>query len=339
MKLLMTADTVGGVWTYALTLADALAEDGVEVVLAAMGAPLRADQRAELRRSAVRRAYAWDYALEWMDEPWRDVERAGDWLLGIAAEVQPDVVHVNGYAHAALPWGVPVVVVGHSDVLSWHQAVHGRSAGAEWARYRRTVAAGLDAADLLVAPTRAMLDELIRLYDPGCPRLVIPNGSNRRFPNLPKDRLVATAGRAWDAAKNVQAVERSAARLPWQVVVARGGVAREHVDRLYARAAIFTEPARYEPFGLAALEAAQAGCALVLGDIASLREVWADSALYVPPDDEDALVRTLTALIRDSGRRADYAARARRRALAYTPELMACRYLDAYERVRAPVGA
>jgi hypothetical protein len=40
------------------------------------------------------------------------------------------------------------------------------------------------------------------------------------------------------------------------------------------RAAIYALPARYEPFGLSALEAAQAGCALVLGDLSSLREVW-----------------------------------------------------------------
>ncbi len=31
-------------------------------------------------------------------------------------------------------------------------------------------------------------------------------------------------------------------------------------------------PARYEPFGLSVLEAALSGCALVLGDIPSLRE-------------------------------------------------------------------
>ncbi|HYO60185.1 MAG TPA: glycosyltransferase family 1 protein, partial [Archangium sp.] len=36
----MTADTVGGVWTYALELCRALAGDGVQVELATLGAPL-----------------------------------------------------------------------------------------------------------------------------------------------------------------------------------------------------------------------------------------------------------------------------------------------------------
>ena len=45
----MTTDTVGGVWTYALELADALAERDVEVTLAVQGDPTPG-QRDELRR-------------------------------------------------------------------------------------------------------------------------------------------------------------------------------------------------------------------------------------------------------------------------------------------------
>jgi glycogen synthase len=343
MKVLMTADTIGGVWTYALELADAFAELDVEVTLAAMGGPLRADQRAELEGSRVRGFHAESYALEWMDEPWQDVDRAAAWLLQIAEEVEPDLVHLNGYAHAALDWGVPVVVVGHSDVLSWHEAVRGAPAGPEWARYRGAVEAGLAAADLLVAPTQAMLDELIRLYAPDCPRLVVPNGSRRRFPRAPKDEVVLSAGRVWDEAKNVQALVRVAPRLPWPVEVAGDGTAgggvhalgrldRESLDLRLATAAIFAEPARYEPFGLAALEAGLAACALVLGDIPSLREVWGDAAVFVPPDDDDELERALRSLIEDRAMRADYAGCARRRALTYSPERMARGYLSAYRR-------
>jgi glycosyltransferase involved in cell wall biosynthesis len=326
----MTTDTIGGVWTYALELADALAERGVEVVLAAMGTQLRPDQERALRG---RRAYASEYALEWMPNPWDDVARAGEWLLEIAAETAPDVVHLNGYAHGALEWDAPVVVVGHSDVLSWHEAVRGRPAGPEWQRYREAVAAGLARADLLVAPTRAMLDDLVRLYEPPCPCAVIPNGSSRTWPPAAKEELVLTAGRAWDEAKNVEALERVAPRLPWPTAFARGNLDRENLDALYARAAIFAEPARYEPFGLAALEAGRAGCALVLGDIASLREVWDDAVLFVGPDDDDELERELRALIDDPRLRTDRAVRARSRALELTTDRMADAYLAAYERV------
>lgn len=43
---------------------------------------------------------------------------------------------------------------------------------------------------------------------------------------------------------------------------------------------IYVHPALCEPFGLAVVEAAQAGCALVLSEIAPLRENWEGAALF-----------------------------------------------------------
>jgi hypothetical protein len=45
-RILMTADTIGGVWTYALELAQALQSYDIELVLATMGAPLQEQQRS-----------------------------------------------------------------------------------------------------------------------------------------------------------------------------------------------------------------------------------------------------------------------------------------------------
>ena len=64
-----------------------------------------------------------------------------------------------------------------------------------------------------------------------------------------------------------------------------------------AASAIYALPARYEPFGLSALEAGLCGCALVLGDIPSLREVWGDAAVFVDPHDAQALAKALNCLI------------------------------------------
>src|SRR5690625_1661377 len=125
MKILMTADTVGGVWNYALELIGALEDVGVEVALATMGRRLRDDQRVELGALGNVELYESEFRLEWMDEPWADLERAGEWLLGIADRVGPDLVHLNGYVHGALEWGCPVIVVGHCCVLSGGRAVRG----------------------------------------------------------------------------------------------------------------------------------------------------------------------------------------------------------------------
>ena len=107
MRVLMTADTVGGVWTYALELAAGLAQRGVETVLATMGAALADAQREAAERVPGLRIAESAYRLEWMDDPWDDVARAGEWLLRLRDRVQPDLVHLNGYAHGALDWGCP----------------------------------------------------------------------------------------------------------------------------------------------------------------------------------------------------------------------------------------
>jgi glycosyltransferase involved in cell wall biosynthesis len=351
----MTADTMGGVWTHALELAGALKAHGVEVVLATMGRPLARDQREETRALSNVEVCESAFKLEWMDDPWRDVAAAGEWLLALEESVCPSVVHLNGYAHGALPWRSPILVAGHSCVLSWWRAVRGVNAPADWDRYREAVAAGLAGADLVVAPSRAMLEALREFYGPLPAAAVVPNG--RRLPPCPKVRkepLILAAGRLWDEAKNIGALAGVAPELSWPVYVAGeekaphgseiapGGVQR--LGRLsslelapwFARASIYALPARYEPFGLSALEAALAGAALVLGDIPSLREVWEDAALYVPPDDPERLKRTLNDLIADPALLAQRSALALHAASRYTPEAMAARYLAAYAEAGKP---
>ena len=343
----MTADAIGGVWPYALELTDALAPHGVEVALAVMGGAPQPEQLTEVERSHVARVHTADFALEWMEDPWPDVEAAGEWLLEMAEDERPDLVHLNGYAHASLAWEAPVVVVGHSCVLSWFAAVTGEPAPPRYRRYAEVVSRGLAAADFLVAPTQAMLAELERLYAPSCVRRAIPNGRRPLAEAAAKEPFVLAAGRLWDQAKNVAALDRVAPGLAWPVLLvgyadlanpprnarALGYLEAPELASLLARASIYAAPARYEPFGLGPLEAGLAGCALVLGDIPSLREVWGDAAVFVDPADDEALEHALALLIGDESRRRDLAARARKRARRYTPERMASAYMEVYERL------
>lgn len=348
-RVLMTADSVGGVWTYALELARALAAFRTRTTLATMGAPLSADQRRAAGDIPGLELHESRFRLEWMPEPWDDVERAGEWLLELEARVRPDVVHLNAYAHGALPWRSPVLVAGHSCVLSWWRAVHGQDAPPEWSRYAAAVREGLEGAELVVAPTRAMLAALVDHYGPLPQTRVIPNGRHPAFaaPGR-KEPLVLCAGRLWDEAKNLAAVERVAASVPWPILAAgetHGDDARRWrssgvraLGRLeppalaswLSRAAIYAHPARYEPFGLSVLEAALAGCALVLGDLPSLRENWDGAALFVDPGDDAAIGSALRRLCADDARRHSLAANARDRARAFGPSRMATGYLAAY---------
>ena len=356
-RVLMTADTVGGVWTYALDLARLLAERGCEVTLATMGGYLPPAQARTVARMHGLHLHESNFKLEWMEDPWADVAQAGEWLLALAAKVQPDIVHLNNFAHGALPWGAPVLMVAHSCVLSWWQAVKREPAPPSWDRYAAAVRRGLQAANLVVAPTQAMLEALRTHYGPLPAAQVIYNGRDPHFfTPARKEPFVLAVGRLWDEAKNVAALDAAAAAVAWPVYVAGAdhhpdGGQRQfaHVQALgrlapaqlatwFARAAIYALPARYEPFGLSVLEAALAGCALVLGDIPSLREVWGDAALYVAPDDPAALGQAINCLGADQRLRQRLAAAATARAQQYTQAAMGEGYWRACQALLAPAG-
>jgi glycogen synthase len=356
-RVLMTADTVGGVWDYALQLAGGLAPYGVAVTLATMGRRLTADQWEAAAAVPALELFESGFRLEWMDDPWDDVAAAGEWLLELADRIDPDLVHLNGYVHGALPWDRPTLVAAHSCVCSWWSAVHRVEAPAAYDRYRRAVAAGLEAASAVVAPSRAMLRALSAHYGP-IEGLVVPNGRDGAdFADGPKQALVFSAGRLWDEAKNLSLLAAVAGDVPWSVTAAgdichpdgrpwRAGAVRclgrlsaPEVRDWMARASIYALPARYEPFGLSILEAALSHCALVLGDIPSLREGWDGAAVFVAPNDPDALLAALRDLIENEPRRAELQRRAWARAQEFTVDRMALGYLRVYETLLPPPDA
>ena len=352
--VLMTADAIGGIWTYVLQLAQAFEalDADTRVVLAVLGERPKASQLIEARRCNALHVHAWEGRLEWMDDPWDDVARSGEWLLALEREVRPDVVHSNMYVHSALPFRAPVVTVAHSCVASWWTAVKKEPLPARYHRYRTEVARGLHAARAVVAPTYAMRDALQAHYGQDLDVRVIYNGAPcSAAPAREKSPLIFSSGRLWDEAKNVEALSAVAPFLPWPIhlagdasgpdgttrelprVRALGWLRRQVLDACLATAAIYAHPARYEPFGLSPLEAAHAGCALVLGDIPSLREVWGDDAFYAAPEDHDALAAALLALIQDAPLRTSMGARAQRRARAFLPERQARAYLALYDEL------
>ena len=180
---------------------------------------------------------------------------------------------------------------------------------------------------------------------------VIPNGRDAtQFKPGKKEPFVFSAGRFWDESKNLSALEKAAAKINWPVrvagsepgnngIVRLGRLSAREVAAECARASIFCLPARYEPFGLSALEAAFSGCALVLGDIVSLREVWGDAAAFVDPNDSRALALKLQQLIETPRDRNDLARRACQRARRYTIDAMAERYLSLYSALARQAGA
>jgi glycogen synthase len=353
-RVLLTGDTLGGVWTFTLELAEELIAAGLKVCLVTFGRSGTADQRDEIAAIPGLEWLDSDLKLEWMEDPWSDVERSARLLLDVKKHFKPDVIHLNTLCHGSIGWNAPVVMTVHSCVASWWAAVKSKPLPRKWERYSREVERSLEYADLVTAPSQAMLTSLRKNYRAPIPEArVIPNARRAsRFYMQPKEPMIFSAGRLWDEGKNVQILAQVAPRLPWPVFLAGehispdgdgmslpgcvllGQTCPAEMAEWYARAAIYALPARYEPFGLSALEAALSGCALVLGDIPSLREVWEDAAVFVPPGDPGGLISALRTLIDDPLLREKMADRAADRAACYTLPRMAAEYVQAYEFAR-----
>jgi len=338
MKVLLTTDTIGGVWNFSLSLARALRREVVvKVHIATMGRRLTAAQRLEIADFAF---YESEFPLEWMPDAWPGVDAAGRWLRALEREIKPEVIHHNTVALGHLAFQAPSVVTVHSCVLSWWEAVKGEAAPPEWDQYRERVGRSLRAAAEVIAPTNEMLGAARRLYGLGSRGTVVPNFAEGGVAECPKEPFCFAAGRTWDEGKNLAALQRVAQRLSWPVRIAGEGSELGHLDsgemdRWYARASIYAWPAKYEPFGLSVLEAAQHGCCLVLQDIPSLRENWEGAAHFVRSDED--LYGAIQRLIGDLDLREKWAMRARERARRFGADATVQGYCAAYERVLSGV--
>lgn len=350
-KILMTADTVGGVWTYAIDLADCLSKKGICVHLATMGAFADENQFEQAQKIKNLKLYQSNYKLEWMDNPWQDVDAAGRWLLELQEYIKPNLIHLNNYCHGHLPWKAPVLMVCHSCVLSWWQAVKKEDAPPYFKEYQQRVQAGLQAADLVVAPTQAMLNSICHIYGDLSLKKNIPNGSSIQYQNSKKEDFIFCMGRIWDEAKNISLLNKITHLVKWPILTAGdqhlqnksttsfsgleslGRLSSALAIKTLEKAAIYVLPAKYEPFGLSVLEAAQASCVLVLGDIPSLKENWQDAAFFVDTDDAPALAMLLNILIEDTELRETYGKKAYKRAQDFKSSQTAHHYQMAYHQL------
>jgi glycosyltransferase involved in cell wall biosynthesis len=347
---MMTTDAVGGVWTYAAELASALAATEADVHLVTIGPPPQDEKRAMLRDRRVRLIES-PLTLEWQDPAGEDFNNARQFLEDLEDTIEPDIVHLNSFREANFDWVAPVVVVAHSCCNSWGAACNDTAWLSEprWQHYTRAVRSGLDRATTWVSPSHALQNTIYDLYRPNSPGTVIWNGvSPPRSSTHQKSRFILAAGRMCDSAKNIMTLARASTGLDWPVLVAGptsdpatfgeltllGDLSHRALFSRMQHAAIFVSPALYEPFGLSVLEAASAGCALMLSDIPTFRELWNDAALFVDPNDDRALHDALATLCRDDGKRTRLQLAAQERSQRYSLTRSVEAYRALYQRLQ-----
>ena len=353
LRLLLVTDAVGGVWTYSIELARALEPLDVETILAVTGPSPSAEQRAAAGHVKL---IDTGLPLEWLDTGPAEIADAGKALALIAACEGADVVQTSSAALlAGGAFEQPIVAVQHSCVATWWAAVKGTPLPGDFRWRSDLVAQGLSKADAVVAPTRAFAAATERAYDLDRRVLAVHNGRTaQKLRELPQGDFVFTAGRLWDEGKNVATLDRAAARIraPFQAagstegpngariapghLTALGSLSEARVAGVMAARPIFASAALYEPFGLSVLEAAQGGCALVLSDIATHRELWDGAALFVDPRDDAAFASAVNDLLDRHEERERLGQIARERARQYSPQRMAREMAGLYARVLQP---
>jgi glycosyltransferase involved in cell wall biosynthesis len=357
MRILLTTDTIGGVWTFTRELCMELLRRGHEVALASFGRLPSEEQRAwaDLQERTFPQCFRYvssDAPLEWMEENEASYAGGASVLLQLTKQVQPDIVHSNQLCYGALPLSIPIVVTAHSDVLSWAAAC--RPEGLEdtpWLRrYLDIVQRGLESATTVVAPTRWMAEALQYFYEDLPQVHVIFNGRTIPPPPMNGERALqaVTAGRLWDEAKNATMLREVHSPMPIliageqgeQNIAANGQIGSARLLgalpelallNLFRQSSIYLATSIYEPFGLAPLEAALCGCAVLVNDIASLREVWGEAALYFR--DASSLSALLLRLSNDRSMIAKAQAVSRARAHELTTQRMADQYETLYSRL------
>ena len=367
MHVLVTTDTLSGVWTYTQELVTGLVSRGVRVTLVSLGdIPLPQQtswmdslQGLEYRPTAFR--------LDWMQEGEQDLKDSSAYVTALVKELKPDLLHLNQLCYGHLAVETPRVVVAHGDLISWWKAVHGHEPKeSRWMRwYREAVTRGLWHADAVVAPSVWMLDVIRSSYTRPKRQAVIYNGRNPVSfnPYVSKDDSVLAVGRMCDAGKQVSLLTQHSHPLPVCIVGSETAVADREIpihtdvrvatDRirvalkgpqtqaqlrvLYSRASIYAATSRYEPFGMAPLEAAFSRCAIVANDIPSFREIWGEAAIYFQANDAESLADVIRRLHEHQELRQGYATRAYQRAReCFTAKRMVDEYVGLYHSL---VGA
>jgi glycogen(starch) synthase len=368
MHVLITSDTLNGNWTYTRELASGLIARGLRVTLVSFGEIPLPENTAWMDRLQGLAYHPTAFRLDWMQEGQQHFDDASAYLCSLIKETRPDVFHSNHLCYGALPVVIPRVVVAHGDLVTWWKAVHGRepkdSAWLRW--YKQIIARGISEASALVAPSEWMLNTIRSTYS-GCAReMVIHHGRNPILfnPYVAKDNLVLAVGRLLDPAKQVNLLTQQTHPVPVCIVgdsdeaaepvfrtpvraevkfsdgdagvSLKGPQSEAEIRLLYSRAALYAGTYRYDPSGMAVLEAALSRCTLILNDIPALRELWGPAAVYFRTNESESLAEAVRILTADVQLRRNFANRAFQRAReCFNAHRMTDNYIQLYRSVAA----
>jgi len=124
MRLLITTDTVGGVWTFSKELVRGLMERGHSAALVSLGRMPSHAQKNDCALLARQWPDRFWYVpspapLEWMEDNMRALTEVAPLLASVADEFGAELLHCSQFCFGALDIPIPRIITAHSDVMSW----------------------------------------------------------------------------------------------------------------------------------------------------------------------------------------------------------------------------
>jgi hypothetical protein len=322
-RILMTTEPAGDIWHYCLELCRGLSALHIETVLAMLGKP-RPTQFEVVRKIPGARLIDMGLSLDWATADAPSVINAGKAVADLAEQCGASLVQLNKPALAAgTLFTVPVVAVQHSCVATQWKAVRAKPLPSEFAWRTTLLRHGLQAADIVVTSTAAFAEATRRAYE---------------LSDLPRAVHIGRAPLNQTAFAAMHPLRPDSAAIMFDHECDRETLGESELARRLAARPVFVSTALYEPFGLAVLEAAAAGCPLILSDIPTFRELWDGAAIFVPPHDEEGFRKEIAELAGDDLTRQAMGTAAQQRAARYTREAMAAQMANIYRRLLPAVS-
>jgi len=345
---LVRPDRLSGVERYAICLASALARRAPGEIVA-------------FRRPDAPPAVT-SLPIEQHVAPFRarvPVDQA--WLPAAALAARADLLHTLAFptpllwrrraamtVHDATPWLHPETI--SRGMQLYYRPLYAQALRraavvftvSEASRHDLVAAADVPEAKIRVTPNGVdpLFFEAARSLSPGARPYLLGVGTLEPRKNLPtlldafarlrtsgRDLELRLVGRrGWAEQLGIESAIAPHVRLT-------GAVGDAELAALYAGAACFVLPSRYEGFGLPLAEALAVGTPAVASDIPALREVAGDDAIYAPPGDGAALARAIGEALDGGPETTRRVERGRERVRRFSWEACAAATLAGYREV------
>lgn len=281
-------------------------------------------------------------------------------LHAVMRREKPDVVHAHMMTSAVLAWGpcrllgIPLVTTVHNEfersaiLMGLGNRVIAVSGAVRDSMQRRGIPA--DRLEVVLNGTigsARFRDRDRTPKDLGHPAIVFVGGQHPRkgLPDLlrafEKVHAANAQARLFIVGEGpmLQEYKALASQLACADVITFTGAQKDPFPWMLG-ADVFALPSLADPAPLVLSEAREAGCAIVATRVDGIPQMLdqGECGLLVPPSDPDALAKTLTWLISDPARLADWRARSQRGIEDFRIERVAQQTLEVYQRALRGTG-